>query len=160
MAYRYLHWGRLIKTLKDYLINYKYEDGTPLFAYLKNRHNLRILIGSGNAGEYPLIEIKIGDEIGIGNDVRSCDSANVQIWIDIYLKGEDIVTGNVTEMLYDHMYNVEEELVWVLDGYREHIQSLYKIATKVNISILSDGDVNTPVTLSHRVVLDIAWKKL
>ena len=27
MAYRYLHWGRLVKTLKDYLINFTYSDG-------------------------------------------------------------------------------------------------------------------------------------
>ena len=51
MAYRYLHWGRLVKTLKDYLINYTYSDGTRLFNYINNRDDLKILVGSGNAGE-------------------------------------------------------------------------------------------------------------
>lgn len=58
------------------------------------------------------------------------------------------------------IYNVEEEIVWAIDGYRELIQETYKIATKITISVLSDGDVNTPVTITHRLVLDIDWKKL
>ena len=160
MAYRYLHWGRLVKTLKDYLINYTYEDGTRLFNYINNRGDLKILVGSGNAGEYPLIEIKLGDESGIGTTPRSCDGGKTEIWLDIFLKGDDTEEGNVGEALYDQIYNVEEEIVWAIDGYRELIQKTFKIATTIAVSIWSDGDVNTPVTITHRLVLDIDWKKL
>ena len=160
MAYRYLHWGRLVKTLKDYLINYTYSDGTRLFNYINNRDDLKILVGSGNAGEYPLIEIKLGDESGIGTTPRSCDGGKTEIWLDIFLKGDDTEEGNAGEALYDQIYNVEEEIVWAIDGYRELIQKTFKIATKITISVLSDGDVNTPVTITHRLVLDIDWKKL
>lgn len=160
MAYRYLHWGRLVKTLKDYLINYTYEDGTRLFNYINNRDGLKILVGSGNAGEYPLIEIKLGDESGIGTTPRSCDGGKTQIWLDIFLKGDDTEEGNMGEALYDQIYNVEEEIVWAIDGYRELIQKTFKIATTIAVSVWSDGDVNTPVTITHRLVLDIDWKKL
>lgn len=160
MAYRYLHWGRLVKALKDYLINYTYEDGTRLFNYINNRDDLKILVGSGNAGEYPLIEIKLGDESGIGTTPRSCDGGKTQIWLDIFLKGDDTEEGNMSEALYDQIYNVEEEIVWAIDGYRELIQKTFKIATTIAVSIWSDGDVNTPVTITHRLVLDIDWKKL
>ena len=160
MAYRYLHWGRLVKTLKDYLINYTYSDGTRLFNYINNRDDLKILVGSGNAGEYPLIEIKLGDESGIGTTPRSCDGGKTEIWLDIFLKGDDTEEGNVGEALYDQIYNVEEEIVWAIDGYRELIQETFKIATTIAVSIWSDGDVNTPVTITHRLVLDIDWKKL
>ena len=101
MAYRYLHWGRLVKTLKDYLINYTYKDGTRLFNYMNNRDDLKILVGSGNAGEYPLIEIKLGDESGIGTTPRSCDGGKTEIWLDIFLKGDDTEEGNAGEALYD-----------------------------------------------------------
>lgn len=160
MAYKYLHWGRLVKTLKDYLINYTYSDGTRLFNYINNRDDLKILVGSGNAGEYPLIEIKLGDESGIGTTPRSCDGGKTQIWLDIFLKGDDTEEGNMGEALYDQIYNVEEEIVWAIDGYRELIQKTFKIATTIAVSIWSDGDVNTPVTITHRLVLDIDWKKL
>lgn len=160
MAYRYLHWGRLVKTLKDYLINYTYSDGTRLFNYINNRDDLKILVGSGNAGEYPLIEIKLGDESGIGTTPRSCDGGKTEIWLDIFLKGDDTEEGNAGEALYDQIYNVEEEIVWAIDGYRELIQKTFKIATTIAVSIWSDGDVNTPVTITHRLVLDIDWKKL
>ena len=160
MAYRYLHWGRLVKTLKDYLINYTYEDGTRLFNYINNRDDLKILVGSGNAGEYPLIEIKLGDESGIGTTPRSCDGGKTEIWLDIFLKGDDTEEGNAGEALYDQIYNVEEEIVWAIDGYRELIQKTFKIATTIAVSIWSDGDVNTPVTITHRLVLNIDWKKL
>ena len=160
MAYRYLHWGRLVKTLKDYLINYTYEDGTRLYNYINNRDDLKILVGSGNAGEYPLIEIKLGDESGIGTTPRSCDGGKTEIWLDIFLKGDDTEEGNAGEALYDQIYNVEEEIVWAIDGYRELIQKTFKIATTIAVSIWSDGDVNTPVTITHRLVLDIDWKKL
>lgn len=160
MAYRYLHWGRLVKTLKDYLINYTYSDGTRLFNYINNRDDLKILVGSGNAGEYPLIEIKLGDESGIGTTPRSCDGGKTEIWLDIFLKGDDTEEGNTGEALYDQIYNVEEEIVWAIDGYRELIQKTFKIATTIAVSIWSDGDVNTPVTITHRLVLDIDWKKL
>ena len=160
MAYRYLHWGRLVKTLKDYLINYTYSDGTRLFNYINNRDDLKILVGSGNAGEYPLIEIKLGDESGIGTTPRSCDGGRTEIWLDIFLKGDDTEEGNTGEALYDQIYNVEEEIVWAIDGYRELIQKTFKIATTIAVSIWSDGDVNTPVTITHRLVLDIDWKKL
>ena len=160
MAYKYLHWGRLVKTLKDYLINYTYSDGTRLFNYINNRDDLKILVGSGNAGEYPLIEIKLGDESGIGTTPRSCDGGKTEIWLDIFLKGDDTEEGNVGEALYDQIYNVEEEIVWAIDGYRELIQKTFKIATTIAVSIWSDGDVNTPVTITHRLVLDIDWKKL
>lgn len=160
MAYKYLHWGRLVKTLKDYLINYTYSDGTRLFNYINNRDDLKILVGSGNAGEYPLIEIKLGDESGIGTTPRSCDGGKTEIWLDIFLKGDDTEEGNAGEALYDQIYNVEEEIVWAIDGYRELIQKTFKIATTIAVSIWSDGDVNTPVTITHRLVLDIDWKKL
>ena len=160
MAYRYLHWGRLVKALKDYLINYTYEDGTRLFNYINNRDDLKILVGSGNAGEYPLIEIKLGDESGIGTTPRSCDGGKTEIWLDIFLKGDDTEEGNAGEALYDQIYNVEEEIVWAIDGYRELIQKTFKIATTIAVSIWSDGDVDTPVTITHRLVLDIDWKKL
>ena len=160
MDYRYLHWGRLVKALKDYLINYTYEDGTRLFNYINNRDDLKILVGSGNAGEYPLIEIKLGDESGIGTTPRSCDGGKTEIWLDIFLKGDDTEEGNAGEALYDQIYNVEEEIVWAIDGYRELIQKTFKIATTIAVSIWSDGDVNTPVTITHRLVLDIDWKKL
>ena len=160
MAYRYLHWGRLVKTLKDYLINFTYSDGTRLFNYINNRDDLKILVGSGNAGEYPLIEIKLGDESGIGTTPRSCDGGKTEIWLDIFLKGDDTEEGNAGEALYDQIYNVEEEIVWAIDGYRELIQKTFKIATTIAVSIWSDGDVNTPVTITHRLVLDIDWKKL
>ena len=160
MAYRYLHWGRLVKTLKDYLISYTYSDGTRLFNYINNRDDLKILVGSGNAGEYPLIEIKLGDESGIGTTPRSCDGGKTEIWLDIFLKGDDTEEGNAGEALYDQIYNVEEEIVWAIDGYRELIQKTFKIATTIAVSIWSDGDVNTPVTITHRLVLDIDWKKL
>ena len=160
MAYRYLHWGRLVKTLKYYLINYTYNDGTRLFNYINNRDDLKILVGSGNAGEYPLIEIKLGDESGIGTTPRSCDGGKTEIWLDIFLKGDDTEEGNAGEALYDQIYNVEEEIVWAIDGYRELIQKTFKIATTIAVSIWSDGDVNTPVTITHRLVLDIDWKKL
>ena len=160
MAYKYLHWGRLVKTLKDYLINYTYSDGTRLFNYINNRDDLKILVGSGNAGEYPLIEIKLGDESGIGTTPRSCDGGKTEIWLDIFLKGDDTEEGNAGEALYDQIYNAEEEIVWAIDGYRELIQKTFKIATTIAVSIWSDGDVNTPVTITHRLVLDIDWKKL
>ena len=160
MAYRYLHWGRLVQPLKAHLINYTYSDGTRLFNYINNRDDLKILVGSGNAGEYPLIEIKVADEVGIGSSTRSCDSGSAELWLDIYLKGDDTEEGNTGEALYDQIYNVEEEIVWAIDGYRELIQETYKIATKITISVFSDGDVNTPVTITHGLVLALDWKTL
>jgi hypothetical protein len=45
MAVRELKWFPLACKLKDFLLEYTYSNGTPLFNYLVDRESLKITVG-------------------------------------------------------------------------------------------------------------------
>ena len=89
------------------------------------------------------------------------NGALVQLWIDIYLSGSDSSTeiDSSTE-LYKQMYNTEKELFIALEEYNNLMRKTLGIATNLQvIGILSDGDENIPVSMQHRIVIEINWRK-
>lgn len=154
-----VEWYPLADSLKDFLRNYRYSDGRKLFEYLPNYDSLNIVIGAGNAGEYPLIEIKFGEENSLDKPSNvSCGV--IQFWIDVYIGGENLV-GVVDELgqaLYRQLYLMEKELVFALQEFRKTLYKMYGTETKVDIvAILSDGDENSPVTIEHRIVCNLTY---
>jgi hypothetical protein len=162
MAYKYIEWYPLAEGLRDFLKSYTYDDGRHLFEYLRSEDKeLPIRVGAVNSGEYPAIVILFGEESGMNDRPKQQNGALVQLWIDIYLSGSDSSTeiDSSTE-LYKQMYNTEKELFIALEEYNNLMRKTLGIATNLQvIGILSDGDENIPVSMQHRIVIEIDWRK-
>ena len=162
MAYKYIEWYPLAEGLRDFLKSYTYDDGRHLFEYLRSEDKeLPIRVGAVNSGEYPAIVILFGEETGMNDRPKQQNGALVQLWIDIYLSGSDSSTeiDSSTE-LYKQMYNTEKELFIALEEYNNLMRKTLGIATNLQVTgILSDGDENIPVSMQHRIVIEIDWRK-
>ena len=162
MAFKYIEWYPLAEGLRDFLKSYTYDDGRHLFEYLRSEDKeLPIRVGAVNSGEYPAIVILFGEESGMNDRPKQQNGALVQLWIDIYLSGSDSSTeiDSSTE-LYKQMYNTEKELFIALEEYNNLMRKTLGIATNLQvIGILSDGDENIPVSMQHRIVIEIDWRK-
>lgn len=149
-----LYWFKLAQRLRDFLKAYRYEDGTPLFDYFVDSDALKIRIGSGNTGEYPAICILFGDEGQLMKQDKIIGS-RVQLWIDIYVKGEASNDIDYDDIGYRQEYMAEQELVTILREFQKDLMRS-GIATNIKIyDILSDGDTNLPVSVQNRIVLNI-----
>lgn len=149
-----LYWFKLAQRLRDFLKAYRYEDGTPLFDYFVDSDALKIRIGSGNTGEYPAICILFGDEGQLMKQDKIIGS-RVQLWIDIYVKGEASNDIDYDDIGYRQEYMAEQELVAILREFQKDLMRS-GIATNIKIyDILSDGDTNLPVSVQNRIVLNI-----
>lgn len=149
-----LYWFKLAQRLRDFLKAYRYEDGTPLFDYFVDSDVLKIRIGSGNTGEYPAICILFGDEGQLMKQDKIIGS-RVQLWIDIYVKGEASNDIDYDDIGYRQEYMAEQELVTILREFQKDLMRS-GIATNIKIyDILSDGDTNLPVSVQNRIVLNI-----
>lgn len=153
-----LQWYNIAIRLRDFLKSFKYNDGRRLFDCMVDRQDLKIRVGQGNTGEYPAIYILFGDE----SDVEKQDKrtgARVQLWVDIYVKGEATPDIDYDDCLYKQMFEVEQEFIKVLRIFNKDLHRR-GIATNLVIqAILSDGDENAPVTAQNRIVIDIEWYK-
>lgn len=162
MAYKYIEWYPLAEGLRDFLKSYTYDDGRHLFEYLRSEDKeLPIRVGAVNSGEYPAIVILFGEESGMNDRPKQQNGALVQLWIDVYLSGSDGSTeiDSSTE-LYKQMYNTEKELFIALEEYNNLMRKTLGIATNLQVTgILSDGDENIPVSMQHRIVIEIDWRK-
>ena len=162
MAFKYIEWYPLAEGLRDFLKNYTYSDGRHLFEYLNiEDKELPIRVGSVNAGEYPAIEILFGEETGMRDRPKTENGALVQLWIDVYISGVDSSSDiNTSTDIYKQMYNAEKELFIALNEYNNLIRKTLGIATNLQVTgILSDGDENIPVSMQHRIVIEINWRK-
>ena len=149
-----LYWFKLAQRLRDFLKAYRYEDGTPLFNYFVDSDALKIRIGSGNTGEYPAICILFGDEGQLMKQDKIIGS-RVQLWIDIYVKGEASNDIDYDDIGYRQEYMAEQELVTILREFQKDLMRS-GIATNIKIyDVLSDGDTNLPVSVQNRIVLNI-----
>ena len=149
-----LYWFKLAQRLRDFLKAYRYEDGTPLFQYFVDSDALKIRIGSGNTGEYPAICILFGDEGQLIKQDKIIGS-RVQLWIDIYVKGEASNDIDYDDIGYRQEYMAEQELVTILREFQKDLMRS-GIATNIKIyDVLSDGDTNLPVSVQNRIVLNI-----
>lgn len=154
-----LEWYSLANGLKDFLRNYRYSNGKSLFEDLPNRDALNILVGRGNAGEYPLIEILFGEESRLEKP-SNINCAVVQLWIDIYVGGASVACDaqDIGEILYKQIYKMEKELIFAVEEYRKTLYRTYGTAVNIEVqAILSDGDENAPVTVQHRIIIDFTW---
>ena len=153
-----LQWYNIAIRLRDFLKSFKYNDGRRLFDCMVDRQDLKIRVGQGNTGEYPAIYILFGDE----SDVEKQDNrtgARVQLWVDVYVKGEATPDIDYDDCLYKQMFEVEQEFIKVLRIFNKDLHRR-GIATNLVIqAILSDGDENAPVTAQNRIVIDIEWYK-
>lgn len=160
MAVRELKWFPLACKLKDFLLEYTYSDGTPLFNYLVDRESLKITVGKNVAGEYPSINIIFGEEQPLDSEKQSEIIGGImQLWIDIYVKGEEDGLSSFDGM-YRQMFDAENELVKVISEFNKEIKRYYDLGTKMTVEgIFSDGDEQLPVVMQHRIVLKLEWRK-
>lgn len=150
-------WYNIGQKLVEFLGNYTYSDGSHLFEYLTDRENLKIQLGTGNAGEYPAIWVLFGEEMKTEN---TRNGNVIQFWIDVYTTGEAVSETPIDNMLYKQASQLENELATVLFEFDKILHKEYGIATNMKIrGVLSDGDENAPVVVQHRIVLDIEWYK-
>ena len=89
------------------------------------------------------------------------NGALVQLWIDVYISGVDSSSDiNTSTDIYKQMYNAEKELFIALNEYNNLMRKTLGIATNLQVTgILSDGDENIPVSMQHRIVIEINWRK-
>lgn len=153
-----LNWFPIALKLRDFIKHYRHrETGEPLFAYLQDREVMKIRVGQGNAGEYPALYILFGDE----SELRIQDKivgSDIQLWLDIYIRGAASSEYDYDDKLYRDIYRVEQELVDVIRDFNFFLQSKRGLGLAANIrisSILSDGDENAPESVQHRMVLDL-----
>jgi hypothetical protein len=160
MAVRELRWYPIAKRLVDFLDNFSYEDGTRIFNTLVDRDSLAITVGKGPTGAYPAIAVLFGEETTSEEKEQSqIVGGLIQLWFDIYIKGENDST-NTNDQMYRQMYDAEMELLNALYLFAEEINHDLGLATNfVCQGIFSDGDGQLPVVLQNRMVLDIRWRK-
>jgi hypothetical protein len=159
MAVRNIQWYPIARELKTFLANYTYSDGTHLFEYLTDYNNLKISIGSMNAGEFPAINILFDEESNTDLQ-KNINGALVQLWIDIYVSGTENDTENIDKSLANQLYRTEKDLINTLDDFSNFLKDTLNIAVNMKIQgILSDGGENYPVSAMNRIVLEIEWRK-
>lgn len=153
-----IYWFPIALKLRDFIKHYRHkETGEPLFAYLQDREVMKIRVGQGNAGEYPALYILFGDETELRLQDKIIGS-DIQLWLDIYIRGAASSEHDYDDMLYRDCYRVEQELVDMLREFNFYLQSKRGLGLAANMrisSILSDGDENAPESVQHRVVLDL-----
>lgn len=158
---RELQWFNMVTGLRDFIKYYKYYDGRQLFDYLVDRDSFKIVIGKGITGEYPRLDILLGDETPLDKEKQSeITGATIQLWLDLYIKGASDELSEDGEMLYRQSFLAENELIKILNEYTKVLSKDYGIAVNLKVSgILSDGDENSPINIQHRIVLDIEWRR-
>lgn len=149
-----IYWFKIAEQLRDFLKAYRYSDGSKLFSYFVDADDLKIRIGSGNTGEYPQICILFGDE----GELKKQDDiigSNLQLWIDIYVKGQASNDIDYDDIGYRQEYMAQQEFVKILREFKKDL-ARRGLATNLKIlDILSDGDTNLPVSVQNRIVLNI-----
>lgn len=153
-----LYWFKLAQRLRDFLKAYRYEDGTPLFDYFVDSDALKIRIGSGNTGEYPAICILFGDEGQLMKQDKIIGS-RVQLWIDIYVKGEAGAEIDFDDVCYRQQYQVQKEFFNALRAFQKEMTRKGLVLNFQVQDILSDGDEQAPACVQHRIVLNVEWRK-
>ena len=157
-----LQWYNIAVMLREYLKSFRYKSGKHLFHYLVDRDEMKILVGSGNTGEYPALWILFGDESELEKQ-DSIGGATVQLWLDLYVKAEATPEYDFTNNLYQQMFKAEQELVYALREFNRELQKRGIGANTQIKAILSDGDENVSGnalnTAVHRIVVDINWRK-
>lgn len=134
-----LQWYNIASLLKNFLNSFRYTNGDRIFEYLVDRDDMKIKVGSGNAGEWPALWILFADE----SQVDKQDNINgsiINLWLDLFVKAEAGPEVDFTDNLYKQMFKAEKELVRALrwfnsDLHKRGIGSNLKIK-----AILSDGD--------------------
>ena len=159
---RQIQWYNIATMLRNFLKSYRYKNGNRLFNHLVDRDDMKILVGSGNTGEWPALWIIFGDETEIDKQ-DSITGATVQLWLDLYVKAEATPEYDFTSNLYEQIFKAEQELINVLREFNIDLQKR-GIGAKLSIqAILSDGDENVSGNslniAMHRVVVDIDWRK-
>lgn len=159
---REIQWYNIATRLRDFLKSYRHKSGNRAFEYLVDRDEMKILVGSGNTGEWPALWIIFGDETELSKQDRII-GATVQLWLDFYVKAEATPEYDFTNNLYEQLFKAEQELVYLL---REFNKDLHRrgIGTDMSIqAILSDGDENVSGNslniAMNRIVVDIDWRK-
>ena len=153
-----LQWFPIAIKLRDYLKSYRYKDGSRLFEDVTDRDDLQIRVGAGNVGEYPAIWILFGDEHKLDKQ-DSINGGVVQLWIDIYVKGEAGPEIDFDDSCYRQLYCVEQEFMRILRKFQMYLRDLGLIVDFNLQDVLSDGDENAPVSVQNRIVLDIEYYK-
>jgi len=158
---RTINWYNIANTLRDFIRNYSEDDGTQLFPYLEDRENFKVNIGKGITGDFPRIDILIGDETLLDEKEQAkITGANITLWLDIYVKGGNDGINDNGDYLYRQIFRCEDDLVKLFSKFDKLIQKTYGIATNFKVTgILSDGDLSAPVSIQHRVILEIEWRR-
>lgn len=159
---RKIQWYNIATRLKDYLKSYRYPSGNPLFSYFVDRDEMVIRVGSGNTGEWPALWILFGDE----SELQKPDStvgASVELWLDLYVKGDATPDYDFSDSIYQQLFKAEEELIAVLRKFSLELQKV-GLGAKMQIkAILSDGDMNVSANAlniaQNRIVLEIEWRE-
>ena len=153
-----LQWYNIATLLRDFLKSFRYNNGKRLFESMVDRDDLLIHVGVSNAGQYPAIDIIFGEETDNGKQ-DNINTATVQLWIDIYVKGEATADIDPNDCLYRQLFEVENEFCTALRYFN---YDLHKRGLGTNckiLSFLSDGDAQMPASGMVRAVISIEWVK-
>lgn len=156
-----IYWYSVISRLREYLTTYTYDDGSHPFDYLSGYDNFKINVGTGNAGEMPRIDIILSEETPLDKEKQSkIRGATITLWLDIYVSGGVSDNNDISDYLYNQMFKAEQELYKLIHKFTGILQKDYGIAINFDVvSILSDGDMNLPTSLQHRIILDYEWRR-
>lgn len=153
-----IQWYPIALRLRDFMANYKTESGKQAFDYLVDRQDLKIKVGTGNVGEWPAIWILLGSEENI-NKQDKIIGAIIQLWIDIYVKGERSDYNEYDDILYKQAYQVEQDILTMLNEFTILLAKDFGIAANIVVpAIYSDGDENAPTNVQHRIIVNIGWR--
>ena len=116
MSITNIYWYPLADGLVDFLRNYTYDDGTNLFNYLVDRENLKVMLGKGNSGERPSINVIFDDEADT-DFPKNISGAMVQLYIDISINGSNTDSEDKNKIVYTQLYRAEKEILNILPIY-------------------------------------------
>lgn len=153
-----IQWLPIAENLRDFLKSFRYTDGSRLFECLIDRDDLHIRIGSGALGEWPAIWILFGEEQRPPKQDKT-NTGLVQLWIDIYVKGEAGAEIDFDDVCYRQQYQVQKEFFNALRAFQREMTRKGLVLNFQVEDILSDGDEQAPACVQHRIVLNVEWRK-
>ena len=150
-------WYPIGERLVEFMKSYRYDDGRRLFEYLTDRDVMQFRFGSGNTGEFPAVWVLFGEETDTEKQSQRTGSI-IQYWVDIYVKNEQTPDMTYDSWLYAQLYQIEQELTFVLKEFNIKLQRDFKLGSLCKVkTILSDGDENYSATAMNRAVVEIEW---